>query len=413
MTTVPVFGHFDEVQVYNGQPIEENNLYIIFLDGASGALCSEDTKVDPFLNADVTPVLGRSYLKYLELFNSSKTCKPVPHKITYYVKPSRVVNNCHIRHVVQDFLSSPLFDKDDAKNLQQLLQQGSVSQQLKKGVLVTLSGLLQQRYADRITALIVTSKAEAETVGERLVPVSAEMEAVVGRMREGGKVEQVTSARDAHVCMKWRRYWYKDGFFALGLFILDYVRLQVLEIRNALEKCGATDFAYMCDAVFYKGPHVAETTVRGRFPAVFGSDEDGDVLRVPGTVKFKPAHTGTGQRTFTAMQLKQSLPMLPPELRSIVVPDRATVAIRPLWQGLGEGFSSLQAAEDAWRSLSMQSKMKQWDAICEAESPATLQKMLTEELKVATAAGRCMRVAVTGQHGGAGKSYCSFRAATS
>jgi hypothetical protein len=55
MTTVPVFGHFDEVQVYNGQPIEENNLYIIFLDGASGALCSEDTKVDPFLNADVTP----------------------------------------------------------------------------------------------------------------------------------------------------------------------------------------------------------------------------------------------------------------------------------------------------------------------------------------------------------------------
>eukprot|EP00953_Heterococcus_sp_UTEX-ZZ885_P012815 7327-Heterococcus_DN1.PRE.1 len=57
--------------------------------------------------------------------------------------------------------------------------------------------------------------------------------------------------------------------------------------------------------------------------------------------------------------------------------------------------------------------MKQWDAICEAESPATLQKMLTEELKVATAAGRCMRVAVTGQHGGAGKSYCSFRAATS
>ena len=121
------------------------------------------------------------------------------------MKPSRIVNNCHIRHVVQDFLSSPLFDKDDDKDLQQLLQQGSVSQQLKKGVLVTLSGLLQQRYADRITALIVTAKSEAEAVGERLVPVSAEMEAVVGRMREGGVVEEVTSAHDAHVCMKWRQ----------------------------------------------------------------------------------------------------------------------------------------------------------------------------------------------------------------
>eukprot|EP00953_Heterococcus_sp_UTEX-ZZ885_P007902 4743-Heterococcus_DN1.PRE.1 len=413
MTAVPVFGHFDEVQVYEGQAIEENNLYIIFLDGASDTLCSESTQVDPFLNADVTPVLGRSYLKYLELLNTSKTRKPVPHKITHYVKPSRIVNNCHIRHVVQDFLSSPLFDKDDDKDLQKLLQQGSVTQQLKKGVLVTLSGLMQQRYADRITAHIVTAKAEAETVGERLVPVSAEMEAVVGRMREGGVVEAVTSAHDAHVCMKWRRYWYKDGFFALGLFILDYVRLQVLEIRNALEACGATDFAYMCDAVFYKGPHVAETTVRERFPAVFGSDEDGDVLRVPGTVKFKPAHTGTGQRTFTAMQQKQSLQLLPPELRSIVVPDLATVAVRPLWQGLGESFSSLQAAEEAWRSMSMQSKMKQWDAISEAESPGTLKKMLTEDLKIATAAGCCMRVAVTGQHGGAGKSYCSFRAATS
>ena len=72
MTTVPVFGHFDEVQVYDGHAIEENNLYIIFLDGASDTLCSESTKVDPFLNADVTPVLGRSYLKYLELFNSSR-----------------------------------------------------------------------------------------------------------------------------------------------------------------------------------------------------------------------------------------------------------------------------------------------------------------------------------------------------
>eukprot|EP00953_Heterococcus_sp_UTEX-ZZ885_P008134 4883-Heterococcus_DN1.PRE.1 len=185
MTTVPVFGHFDEVEVYEGQAIEENNLYIIFLDGVESTLCSESAHVDPFLNADVTPVLGRSYLKYLQLFSSSKTRKPVPHKITHYVKPSRIVNNCHLRHVVQDFLSSPLFDKEDDKDLQQLLQQGSVTQQLKKGVLVTLSGLLQQRYADRITALIVTAKSEAEAVGERLVPVSAEMEAVVGRMREG------------------------------------------------------------------------------------------------------------------------------------------------------------------------------------------------------------------------------------
>jgi hypothetical protein len=95
------------------------------------------------------------------------------------------------------------------------------------------------------------------------------------------------------------------------------------------------------------------------------------------------------------------------------VPDQVTVVVRPLWPGLGESFSSLQAAEEAWRSVSMQSKMKQWDAICEAESPGILKKMLTEDLKVATAAGRCLRVAVTGQHGGAGKSYCSFRAATS
>ena len=60
------------------------------------------------------------------------------------------------------------------------------------------------------------------------------------------------------------------------------------------------------------------------------------------------------------------------------MPKHATVVIKPLWKGIGENFASLQAAEDAWRSMSMQSKMKQWDAICEAESPSTLQKMLLD-----------------------------------
>ena len=34
--------------------------------------------------------------------------------------------------------------------------------------------------------------------------------------------------------------------------ILDQTRLRVLEVRNALESCGASDFSYQYDAVFFK-----------------------------------------------------------------------------------------------------------------------------------------------------------------
>eukprot|EP00953_Heterococcus_sp_UTEX-ZZ885_P020284 11357-Heterococcus_DN1.PRE.1 len=58
----------------------------------------------------------------------------------------------------------------------------------------------------------------------------------------------------------------------------------------------------------------------------------------------------------------------------------------------------------------MRSKTRLWSTICDSETPQHLQERLQNLLN--SSKGQRMTVAVTGQHGGAGKSYCTFRAAT-
>jgi hypothetical protein len=94
LTEVPAFGHFDEVEVYDEHPIEAHTMYIIDLQSTD--------RVDPFLNADVTPVLGRNYLKYLQLVGA----RAVPHVVTHFVRPSRIIRRCHVPQVVQATLTS-------------------------------------------------------------------------------------------------------------------------------------------------------------------------------------------------------------------------------------------------------------------------------------------------------------------
>jgi hypothetical protein len=256
---------------------------------------------------------------------------------------------------------------------------------------------MQQQHSDRISAVIITDAKEAHAAGGLTIPVSADMEGMIAEMRGRGQVRGHVTGQDTHICMKWRRSVYKDGFYALAMFILDYTRLRVLEIRNALESCGATDFAYQCDAVFYKGRYM-ELTARARYPVVFGSytDAEGGGVAVPGTAKFKPAHYGQGERTFTGMQLKQSRAALPLDLRHVEVPSRPAVVVEPLWQGLGESFPSLQAAEEPWRKLNMRSKTRLWSTICDSESPQHLQERLQSLLN--SSKGQRMTVALPGSH---------------
>ncbi|KAG5182759.1 hypothetical protein JKP88DRAFT_245375 [Tribonema minus] len=420
MKEIPVFRFFDDVQVYDGHEVEDDNMYIVELlaqQSETGPAVDDTCQyhADPFLNADVTPVLGRSYRTYKQLAQLSACGSPVPHRITHFVRPSSVIRSCSVPRVVQEFLASCLADgqPDSSDGKDELLSSAAVTRKLKKGVLVTLSGLIQQKHSDNITATIVTDASEAHEAGGRIVQVSGEIQAQVDAMMEMGENVSVldkTLARDAHVCMQCRRYWYKDGFYALALHILDAVRLQVMEMRNALQSYGCRDFAYICDAVFFKIPHhFSEQGVRDRYPAIFGTDTEANALRKPGTVKFTQAHTGIGHRIFSAIKVKRSLDALPPELRSLHVPHCAAVEVRPLWTGMGTSFPSPDAVETAWRRLGKSEKRRLWGAICAAESPSALVAALQRQLQ----ATQRLCVAITGQHGGAGKSYCTRHAATS
>ncbi|KAG5185655.1 hypothetical protein JKP88DRAFT_311408 [Tribonema minus] len=404
MHEIPVFGYFDDVQTYNGHNIKPENMYIVELIKPAGADMAEGRCMDAFLNADITPVLGCNYLRYLQVVGA----QAARHRITHFIEPSRTVKRCHVPAVLQAFLdtdaSSPCDDAEDD------IWTEDLQRKFKKSVIVTASGQVQQRYADSISAVIVSGRAEAQSIsGTRVVPVPAEMEAVVWELRQGGAVLGHISKRDAHICMDWRRYWYKDGFYALALFILEHVRLHVLEMRNALSDCGCHSFAYKCDAVFAKPPqYFQEQQARSRFPHVFGSDADSDA-RVPGTCKFEAAHRASGERTFGPMRLKCSLQALPPELRLIQVPDRSRVQVRPLWGGLHSTcFTSLDAAEQAWRQMSMTAKQERWAEICAAESPSALVAALKDMLSNSTVP---LSTAVTAMHAGCGKSYCLLHAA--
>ncbi|CAN0341091.1 unnamed protein product [Ectocarpus sp. 6 AP-2014] len=87
METVPVFGHMDEVEEFDGHDIEDWTLYIINLDALD--------EPDVFLNADVTPVFGRNYKRYLDLIDTAPL-----HRVTHFVRPSRTVGRCHIPTLV-------------------------------------------------------------------------------------------------------------------------------------------------------------------------------------------------------------------------------------------------------------------------------------------------------------------------
>ncbi|CBJ32194.1 conserved unknown protein [Ectocarpus siliculosus] len=254
METVPVFGHMDEVEEFDGHDIEDWTLYIIELDALD--------EPDVFLNADVTPVFGRNYKRYLDLIDTAPR-----HRVTHFVRPSRTVGRCHIPTLVRDLLEHELADS--------LLEDADCARKFKKGIFVRASGMLQQRYANRIDAVMVTSCDEASAVGGKVVPVLCEVDRAKAELRTGQGEFGIEALRtgDAYLCFDAERTWYRDGFWALGALILDETRLRVLEARNALESCGASDFSYQCDAVFFRGPCSVREEMRLCFGHLFSGDK--------------------------------------------------------------------------------------------------------------------------------------------
>ncbi|CAM9623129.1 unnamed protein product, partial [Hapterophycus canaliculatus] len=386
MDTVSVFAHMDEVQEYDDHEIEDLTLYVVRLD---------DTDPDVYLNADVTPITGRNYKRYIQ-----QTRRCVRHQVTHFVKPARTVERCHIPYVARELLTRELGDP--------LLEGAESARKFKKGIFVRTSGMLQQRYADRIDAVMVTGSDEALAVGGKVVPVLGEVQHVKAGLRTGHKELgfEPLATGDAYLCFEAKRTRYRDGFWTLGEEILDQTRLRVLEVRNALESCGASDFSYQCDAVFFKGSPAVKDEMRLRFGHLFSGE-----LNTPGTLKFCPALKNpqtSESRVFHGIETKLSLSALPPALRQIPCPPKRVLRVVPLWDGIGTSFPSMDDTHRAWLSLTKDQKLQVWPEVCETESPATLERLL-RALKFEEDRIVC---AVTGEHGGAGKSYCATRAAT-
>ncbi|CAN0355140.1 unnamed protein product, partial [Ectocarpus sp. 4 AP-2014] len=138
-----------------------------------------------------------------------------------------------------------------------------------------------------------------------------EVDRVKAELRTGQGDLGVESLRtgDAYLCFDAERTWYRDGFWALGTLIPDQTRLRVLEARNALESCGASDFSYQCDAVFFKGPCSVREEMRLRFSHLFSGNE-----KTPGTLKFQPALKNPlcgERRVFEGIVVKLSLDAFP------------------------------------------------------------------------------------------------------
>ncbi|CAB1113402.1 unnamed protein product [Ectocarpus sp. CCAP 1310/34] len=257
METVPVFGHMDEVEEFDGHNIEDWTLYTIKLDALG--------EPDVFLDADVMPVFGRNYKRYLDLIDNAPR-----HRVTHFVRPSRTVSRCHIPKLVRDLLAHEL-----------------------------------------------------------------------------------------------ERTWYRDGFWALGALILDETRLRVLEARNALELCGASDFSFQCDAVFFRGSSSVQENMRLRFNQLFSGND-----KTPGTLKFEPALKNPlcgERRVFEGIVVKLSLDALPPAMRKIPCSLKPRLLVIPLWDGIGTGFSSMEEAHNAWRRLGKNTKRNMWPEICEVQ----------------------------------------------
>ncbi|CAB1108999.1 unnamed protein product [Ectocarpus sp. CCAP 1310/34] len=328
------------------------------------------------MNMETVPVSG-----HMDEVVTSTSSTPRLAIVTHFVRPSRTVDRCHIPTLVRDLLAHELGDP--------LLEDVDCARRFIKGIFVRVSGMLQQRYADRIDAVMVTSCDEASAVGGKIVPVLCEVDRVKAelRTRQGDVGIESLRTGDAYLCFDAGRTWYRDGFWALGALILDETRLRVLEARNALESCGASDFSYQCDAVFFKGSSSVQEKMRLRSSHLFSRNE-----KTPGTLKFEPA-------------LKNPLC----GERRVFEGIATHLRVIPLWDGVGAVFNSMEEAHDAWRRLGKNTKRDLWPEICEAESPSKLESLFRGLL---SPQGSRIVSAVTGEHGEAGKSYCTIRAAT-
>lgn len=163
---MPVCGHLDEIEEFHPgkHHIEPWNLYIVRLDARATS--------DMFLNADVTPVFGRSYLRYKEL-----AAEMVDHHVSHFVRPSQlpVVGNCHISVLVGDLIARDLDDP--------VLKDESVLRKFIKAVLMRISVILQQRFADRIVATMISGSEEALAVGGKIAPLFQEFEWLMSSLR--------------------------------------------------------------------------------------------------------------------------------------------------------------------------------------------------------------------------------------
>ncbi|CAB1101988.1 unnamed protein product [Ectocarpus sp. CCAP 1310/34] len=212
----------------------------------------------------------------------------------------------------------------------------------------TVSVFAHMDEVQEIDAVMVTGSNEALAVGGKVVPVLGEVQHVKAGLRTGDKELgfEPLATGDAHLRFEAKRTWFGDGFWALGEEILDQTRLHVLEVRNALESCGASDFSYQCDAVFFKGSPAVQDEMRLRFGHLFSGE-----LNTPGTLKFCPAMKNpqtSESRVFHGIETKLSLGALPPALRQIPCPPKRVLRVVPLWDGIGTSFPSMDDTHRAW-----------------------------------------------------------------
>ncbi|CAB1110488.1 unnamed protein product [Ectocarpus sp. CCAP 1310/34] len=308
MDDLPAYTHTDEVQAFDGHDIEDRTLYVVRLEAGGDP--------DVILNAD---------------------------RVTHFVRPARTVQKCHIPGLVHDLLARDLGES--------LLRDVDAARRFEKGLFVRTSGLLQQRHADRINAVMVTTSEEAMAVGGKIVPILGEVNRIKSELRKNGT----------------------DG--ELGIEKLDsgdaYLSFEASRVRNMLEACGGSAFSYQCDAVFLRGLPEVQAEARHRYEHFFSGE-----LKTPGTLKFEPA------------------------LKNAASSDR-------VFAGIEENLGTMGAAHVAWRSVGKDDKRKMWPDICSAESPASLEQLLRELMSQEDR----VVCAVTGKHGGAGKSYCTLHAA--
>ncbi|CAB1108591.1 unnamed protein product [Ectocarpus sp. CCAP 1310/34] len=193
-------------------------------------------------------------------------------------------------------------------------------------------------------------------------------------------------------------------------------------IRGVMDFCLSSEYSPSLLAlleVCWRGPIVGAKDASGTAygPGDCQCDINGEHTAAMLSMENLPAFThmyesarknaASRNRVFAGIEVKLALDDLPPAMRTIPCPLERVLRVVPLWGGIGETFGTMGAAHAAWRSVGKDDNRKMWSGICAAESPATLERLIRELMS------REDRVvcAVTGEHGGAGKSYCTLRAA--